>query len=125
MRHYIKAGPNPTTDGFHRDGRAKLYELTHNKTFSLAGDPNYAVNSNRNSGPCFGKSGDFCMNDAALETGSCNVGASFVDDAAAVRVGDNDKGAESFEGTLSLCGIEKGWGVVAFQAWIVEIGPGE
>ena len=106
------------------DGRAKLYELTQNKTFSLAGDPNYAINSNRLSGPCFGKGGDFCMNDTALETGSCNVGGSFgfTDDDAAGRIGADGMEAESLEiqATLDLCGIERGWGVVAFQAWIVK-----
>ena len=60
------------------------------------------------------------MNDAALETGSCDVGGSFVDDAAAARRAGDD-GMESIEqGTLDLCGIEKGWGVVAFQAWVVK-----
>jgi hypothetical protein len=103
-----------------RDGRAKLYELTQNKTFSLTGDPNYAINSNRLSGPCFGKGGDFCINDAALETGACDVGGTFVDDAAAARMAGDD-GKELLEqGTLNLCGIEKGWGVVAFQAWVVK-----
>lgn len=115
-----KIGPNPTTDGYLRDGRAKLYELTQKKTFSLSGDPNYAINSNRLSGPCFGKSGDFCMSDAALETGSCDVGGTFVDDAAAARRAGDD-GMESVEqGTLDLCGIAKGWGIVAFQSWVVK-----
>ena len=105
------------------DGRAKLYEVTQNKSFSLAGDPNYAINSNHLSGPCFGKNGDFCMNDAALETGSCNVGGSFgfTDDAAVVGGDGMELEADSVEqATLALCGIEKGWGVVAFQAWIVK-----